>query len=209
MSVLTAAETVLKGAGRPLHYEELTRRMLESGLWKTTGKTPEATVRGALGVDIRRRGTGSRFLRTDRGMFALRDWGQSEHQKSQEALQKPDAMSTKRVSFNDVTEQVLERFGSKEPMHYQDITERALTLGLLTTTGKTPAATLYAQVIQGSSGRRDEENGPASCSTERDISASQNGWPQAWPSRSIGITNKRRKDSSSRSEEWTLETLKS
>jgi hypothetical protein len=42
---------------------------------------------------------------------------------------------------------VLEEFGGKKPMHYKEITEKALEKGWLVTGGKTPEATMYAQVI--------------------------------------------------------------
>jgi len=149
MNVLDGTETVLKEAKQPLHYEEITKRLLETGLWQTTGKTPEATVRGALGTDIRKRGPNSRFQRTDKGMFALRVWGSSQPKPGTPFETDTDTRPPrKRLSFNDATEQVLEKFSDKKPMHYRDVADRALALGLIQTTGKTPAATLYAQVIQ-------------------------------------------------------------
>ncbi|MSS70731.1 MAG: hypothetical protein EXS64_04495 [Candidatus Latescibacteria bacterium] len=48
MSVLTAVETVLAEVGAPLHYCEITRRIVERGLWTPEGKTPEATVRSCF-----------------------------------------------------------------------------------------------------------------------------------------------------------------
>jgi restriction system protein len=42
---------------------------------------------------------------------------------------------------------VLEEFGGKKPMHYKEITEKALEKGWLVTSGKTPEASMYAQVI--------------------------------------------------------------
>jgi restriction system protein len=42
---------------------------------------------------------------------------------------------------------VLDKYASKSPMHYRAITDRALELGLIATAGKTPEATLYAQII--------------------------------------------------------------
>lgn len=50
MKVLDAIETVLKDAGAPLHYEAITKQILEKGLWTAGGKTPEATVNAALAV---------------------------------------------------------------------------------------------------------------------------------------------------------------
>jgi restriction system protein len=50
-------------------------------------------------------------------------------------------------SFTDCAQKVLEEFGGKKPMHYKEITEKALEKGWLVTGGKTPEATMYAQVI--------------------------------------------------------------
>jgi restriction system protein len=54
---------------------------------------------------------------------------------------------TRRLSFTDAAEQVLQKFGGKKPMHYRDIATKALESGLVSTMGKTPEATLYAQVL--------------------------------------------------------------
>ena len=51
------------------------------------------------------------------------------------------------LSFTDAAEAVLEQFGHKQPMHYRAITEKALALGLVSTKGLTPEASLYAQVL--------------------------------------------------------------
>ena len=50
-------------------------------------------------------------------------------------------------SFTGCAQKVLEEFDGKKPMHYKEITERALQKGWLVTGGKTPEATMYAQVI--------------------------------------------------------------
>ena len=50
------------------------------------------------------------------------------------------------LSFTDAAERVLSEFGGKQPMHYRDVAKKALELGLVKTEGKTPQATLYAQV---------------------------------------------------------------
>ena len=51
------------------------------------------------------------------------------------------------MSFTDAAEKVLEAYSHKRPMHYRDITEKALELKLIKTQGQTPEATLYAQVL--------------------------------------------------------------
>lgn len=165
MSVLGAVQTVLEQAHTPLHYRELTRRVLEGHLWHTTGKTPADTVSAQLAVDIIRRGSASRFQRTAEGVFALRAWGQPEYVRpvstkttpksatpgKQQAPGPPaltplkaDVAQPEMLSFTDAAEHVLEHVANKKPMHYRDITQHALRLGLVKTSGRTPEATLYS-----------------------------------------------------------------
>lgn len=145
MSILTAVRTVLSQAGEPLHYKELTKRILDQGLWTTNGRTPNETVNARLSVEIKRRGTSSLFQRTNKGVFALRQWNLPDFNSGLPATSAAAAVS--RLSFTDAAEEVLERHAGKQPMHYRAITEKALKLGLIATAGKTPEATLYAQII--------------------------------------------------------------
>lgn len=64
--VWKVARDVLREAGRPLHYEEITKRVLASGrtLLGTRGNTPEQTV----GAILRSRDIFSRF---GGGLYAL------------------------------------------------------------------------------------------------------------------------------------------
>lgn len=73
MNALDAAKTVLRDEGGPLHYREITERILKRRLWTTEGKTPEATVNTALAMDIQERGGESRVERVAPGTFALRN----------------------------------------------------------------------------------------------------------------------------------------
>lgn len=43
MSTLSAAEQVLREAGKPLDYREISRLAIERGYWQSKGKTPWAT----------------------------------------------------------------------------------------------------------------------------------------------------------------------
>jgi len=60
---------------------------------------------------------------------------------------KANQIQTKTYSFPDSVENVLEMFGNKRPMHYRAITNKALEMGWLLTEGKTPEASMYAQVL--------------------------------------------------------------
>ncbi|MCJ7544775.1 MAG: winged helix-turn-helix domain-containing protein [Phycisphaerae bacterium] len=70
MSGLDAAAEVLAEAGEPLSTAETVKRMLEKGLWKTSGKTPAATIYAAIIREIEVKGKDSRFRKVGRGKFA-------------------------------------------------------------------------------------------------------------------------------------------
>lgn len=65
----------------------------------------------------------------------------------------------KRLSFADAAEDVLQRHGNGQPMHYRDITTKVPEEDLVKTSVKTPEATLYAQVI--TENARAEKRGKA------------------------------------------------
>ena len=71
-SFKTIAVKIITEAGKPLHYREITKRAIESGLLKTEGATPWATMNAQLSMDIIRNGENSAFIRTDPGYFNVR-----------------------------------------------------------------------------------------------------------------------------------------
>lgn len=142
MSVKEAAARVLKGAGQPLTAQEITSRILSKGLWRTKGKTPAATVSAQIYTDIKKRGNSSPFRQVGPNTFALRDGVPAPG-----AEPTPHESKAGQYSFTDAAEKVLEQFGNKKPMHYRDITKQALKLDWIATEGKTPEATMYAQIL--------------------------------------------------------------
>src|SRR5687768_13861886 len=78
VDLLSEVEAVLAEAGTPLHYRVITQRVLERGRWRTAGKTPEATISARLSEDAKNRGAGSRFVRTGKGVVALRSWSPTQ-----------------------------------------------------------------------------------------------------------------------------------
>jgi restriction system protein len=146
MTVKEAAVIVLSEAGTPLRAEEITKKLLSRGLWKTSGKTPEATVAANLYSDIKKKGEASPFRLVAPQTFDLRPGYQPEpeahgHKSS------PKKATGRTYSFTDAAEKVLEEYGGKRPMHYREITDKALENGWLATEGKTPEASMYAQII--------------------------------------------------------------
>jgi len=69
VSGLDLAAKVLAEAGEPLNAKTIAERAIAAG-WKTSGKTPEATLYAAIIREIARKGSESRFRKTDRGLFA-------------------------------------------------------------------------------------------------------------------------------------------
>lgn len=66
-----AANEILKKSKTPLHYIEITRRALETGILETEGETPEATMNAQILVDIKNKNKGSDFIKVSPGIFAL------------------------------------------------------------------------------------------------------------------------------------------
>jgi hypothetical protein len=72
ISQLDAAALVLKTAGEPLNCQKLVDQMSKKKLWTSpNGKTPAATLSAALQREIKVKGAESRFVKADRGLYAL------------------------------------------------------------------------------------------------------------------------------------------
>ena len=149
MRAIDAVAAVLAEAAGPLHYREITERMLSKGLWNSGGKTPEATVNARLAVDIRDQGAASRFVRVSSGRFALNpDRNQDSVTSAIPSVHVIDREGQGNVkSFADAAERVLSESQDHRPLHYAAITEQALELGLIHTQGRTPSATMYSQIL--------------------------------------------------------------
>lgn len=77
---LDAAEIVLKRYRQPMTSRKVTNKARELRLLDdSNGKTPWHTMRARLSEDIKRYGKSSRFMRTERGVFALREFGNNEY----------------------------------------------------------------------------------------------------------------------------------
>ena len=157
MSVLEAAKRVLEEAGSPLPVRELTTAMQAKDYWQTGGLTPEATVQARLATDIKNRGEASAFYRSAPGRFGLR--GQvpgpvpaetapvSATSLFEDEVEEVDPTATPdTLSFTEAAIEVLQEFDPPRPLHYREITRLAIEKNLLSTRGKTPEATMYAQI---------------------------------------------------------------
>ena len=122
MSVRSAAIKTLKEAGVPLHSKKITKRIMDAGLWRSKGKTPQTTVSACLYSDIKKNGSKSPFVQVGAQTFALRDFTggvqvtEEKAPPSNKEAAKSSPVSTV-LSFTDCAQKVLEEFGNKEPMH--------------------------------------------------------------------------------------------
>jgi len=150
MDVKTAAVQVLQQAGTALHAKDIANQIMAAGLWQSKGKTPHATVSARLYSDIKKNGDKSPFVKVGPQTFALRDStaissGVASVSVAVEETSKQHPNAG--FSFTDCAQKVLEEYANKKPMHYKEITEKALQKGWLATDSKKPEATMYALVI--------------------------------------------------------------
>lgn len=66
-----AIDKVLAAATTPLHYNEITERIIANKLRTSLGATPSASVRAQIGSSIKHDGSASPYIRVARGTFAL------------------------------------------------------------------------------------------------------------------------------------------
>lgn len=146
LPLLDAVFKVLKDVHEGLRVEEITKRVLELGLWHSTGATPAATVGARLAMDTKTRGDTSRFVRSAPATYALRAISPANDEHP--TVGHVDALKpTGPMSFTDAAEAVLNAASAQEPLNYRLILQTAIEKGWLVTSGKTPEATLYVSLI--------------------------------------------------------------
>ncbi len=74
MTFTEAAAEVLRLAGKPLHYKEITELAIEKNLLSHVGKSPEVTMGARLAALLKKEDKANPIVRVKPGVFALRDW---------------------------------------------------------------------------------------------------------------------------------------
>jgi len=67
-----AIDRVLGSSPTPLHYNEITQRIISEGYRKNLGATPAATVNAQISASIKHNGESSPYIRVSKGTFAMR-----------------------------------------------------------------------------------------------------------------------------------------
>lgn len=68
-----AIKRVLAETSTPLHYTEISEKILSHGYYETDGATPAATVNAQLASSIKHDGEKSPFMRVGKGIFSLKN----------------------------------------------------------------------------------------------------------------------------------------
>lgn len=144
MKLIEAIFKVLNESPTPLTSKQISEKIVKSGLWSTTGKTPDATVGARIYMDIKSKGKKSFFVKVAPNTFAIRGTAKPMIPKGKS---KKKHKNTKAVSFLDAAELVLKKMEKGTSLHYRDITVKAIDAGWLKSSGKTPDATMNAQLV--------------------------------------------------------------
>jgi hypothetical protein len=74
MTFIEAAAEVLRQAGKPLHYKEITELAITKNLLSHVGKTPDVTMSHRLTAAIKKDDKDVPIVKVRPGVFALREW---------------------------------------------------------------------------------------------------------------------------------------
>src|SRR5579859_2409731 len=74
MTFIEAAAEVLRKAGKPLHYREITELAIAGNMLSHVGKTPEVTMSHRLTAAIKKDDKDVPIVKVKPGVFALREW---------------------------------------------------------------------------------------------------------------------------------------
>lgn len=81
MTFIEAAAEVLRQAGKPLHYKEITELAIAKNLLSHVGKTPEVTMSHRLTSAIKKDDKDIPIVKVKPGVFALREWDDPKAKK--------------------------------------------------------------------------------------------------------------------------------
>ena len=91
MNFKDAAYLILKQSGKPLSAKGLTFEAFQRELITSEGKTPERTMAAEIYKDINSKGSKSRFIKADKGLFGLAEWNENDFEGNQ-GIQTPKSV---------------------------------------------------------------------------------------------------------------------
>jgi HB1/ASXL restriction endonuclease-like protein with HTH domain/restriction endonuclease len=91
MTFIEAAAEVLRQAGKPLHYKEITELAIARNLLSHVGKTPEVTMSHRLTSAIKKDDKEVPIVKVRPGVFALREWEEKKGKRGTASAPAPQA----------------------------------------------------------------------------------------------------------------------
>ncbi len=91
MTFTEAAAEVLRIAGKPLHYKEITELAIEKNLLSHVGKSPEVTMGARLAALLKKEDKDNPIVRVKPGVFALREWDGKKKKKDETGTETEEA----------------------------------------------------------------------------------------------------------------------
>ncbi|MGH7271652.1 MAG: winged helix-turn-helix domain-containing protein, partial [Polyangiaceae bacterium] len=93
MTFIEAAAEVLRKAGKPLHYKEITELAIADNLLSHVGKTPEVTMSHRLTAAIKKDDKEVPVTKVRPGVFGLREWEEKKGKRGASAAAESTAGS--------------------------------------------------------------------------------------------------------------------
>jgi len=98
-----AIDKVLSASNKPLHYNEITERIISEGYRKSLGATPAATVNAQISASIKHDGDASPYTRVAKGIFTMRNKGTTSKVVSQKLTPTIDESEESEEQYEIVT----------------------------------------------------------------------------------------------------------
>lgn len=114
-----AIKRVLKETDGPLHYAEISERILTLGYYATDGATPAATVNAQIATSIKHDGEKSPFIRVGRGLFTLRSAPLRPVKRSNKAKTQPSEPNAEAEDIGSADEESLNSIIHSFGMYWQ------------------------------------------------------------------------------------------
>ena len=160
--ILNGVKRVLLDVGRPLKYKEITKLMLERGLFPNEQTNdPAGSVGKRIRDDINKFGENSNFQKFGPGIYGLLGMQFPEKVTTNNNKTFTNKISSKSSNENNIlsaVEKVLEEYGNHNPMHYRDIAKKALSNGWLRKQKKSLSTLVNEELISDISSSKDGDH---------------------------------------------------
>jgi hypothetical protein len=128
MTFTEAAAEVLRLAGKPMHYKEITELAIEKNLLSHVGKSPEVTMGARLAALLKKEDKTNPIVRVKPGVFALREWDDKKGKRGSKEEPEPDASENEGMEVNALEVEAATRASAADEEE-EDDEERAEVSG--------------------------------------------------------------------------------